>query len=497
MPTRSLRAILGCVALSLGACGGGGGSESGSTPAATVSMTVAVMMVTAIQGEAAPTGNRFVTFNGVTFDEVFTQLSFDGVGVAAVELVRDGDRYAQLNLQFADPATLEPREHRGVVSLRVCHDAACSRVVGGAPLRFETSYIVRSTVPPEPLPDPDPTVRVLPLLDRFELGHDVVDAEYSAFLDAIVMVAARPTSALHVYYPASGISHSVPLSRVPTAVSVAPDGRSAAVGHDGLISYVELERLGEALPPAPVEWAASGHVFDLVLDGRGRAHGIPLLEPRALMSIDIATGTEWLSWVSLYQQPGVLHPSGDYLYLAHLSDIWKIDIRPDEVRKVSDSLEIQQRYLYGKIWFSEDGAFIYTPYFEVYTASEDQDRDQVFVGRYALSFEELGRIESFSHSSETGEIMLVEKALHDFRLLGPCEFAVWAPPCNRRLAIHEADDVHLSRMEVYSIPPIEVGERSYAQKSLFVFHSSNGAHRYMLSRIPGAPGDPHFLSVLR
>lgn len=484
------------VALSLGACGGGSGGGD-SDPTASVMVGDYPMLVMAVQGEAAPVGYRPLSFHGVAADQAFVQLSFSGAGVSAMEFVPDGPDHAHLNIQFADPATLEPWAYNGEVSLRVCHDAACSREVGGKPLRFETSYVVRSTIPPEPQPDPDPTVRVLPLLDRFELGHDVVDAEYSASLDAIVMVSSGPDNALHVYYPASGIRHSVPLSRVPTAVSVAPDGRSAAVGHDSMISFVELERLGDTLPPAPVEWAASGHVFDLVLDGRGRAHAIPLLEPRHLMSIDIATGTERLSWTRVYKQPGVLHPSGDYLYLANESDLWKIDIRPDEVRKVIDSLEISQRHLSGKIWFSEDGSFIYTPYFEVYTASADPDKDQLFIDRYRLSFEDVGRIESLSHSSEAGEIMLVEKAMWDFRLLGACEFAVWAHPCNRRLAIHNDDDVNLSLVEVYSIPPIEIGERTYAQESLFVFHSSNGAHRYMLSRTPGAPADPHFLSVLR
>jgi hypothetical protein len=482
------------VALSLGACGGGGGGGD-SDPTASVMVGDYPMLVMAVQGEAAPVGYRPLSFHGVAADQAFVQLSFSGAGVSAMEFVPTGPGHANLYIQFADPATLEPWSYDGEVSLRVCHDAACSREVGGKPLRFQTTYVVRSTIPPEPQPDPDPSVRVLRLLDRAELGHDVVDAEYSASLDAIVMVSSGPENALHVYYPASGIRHSVPLSRVPTAVSVAPDGRSAAVGHDGMISHVELERLGDTLPPAPVEWAASGHVFDLVLDGRGRAHAIPLLEPRELMSIDVATGTERLSQLSFYQQRGALHPSGDYLYLGNETDLWKIDVRPDEVQKVTINWGTYQRILDGKFWFSEDGSFIYTLLFEVYTASADPDKDQLFVDRYRLSFQDVGRIESLSHSSEAGEIMLVEKAMWDFRLLGPCEFAVWAHPCNRRLAIY--DDVNLSLVEVYSIPPIEIGERSYAQESLFVFHSSNGAHRYMLSRTPGAPADPHFLSVLR
>src|SRR4051794_35147414 len=64
-------------------------------------------------------------------------------------------------------------------------------------------------------------------------------AEFSSGLDRIIMVSANP-SQLHIFDPASGTDKKVDLSKVPISLSVSPDGTHAAVGHDLLVSYVNL-----------------------------------------------------------------------------------------------------------------------------------------------------------------------------------------------------------------------------------------------------------------
>lgn len=487
--SRNTRIILALVALSLGACGGSG---SGSDEPATAYFVSSRIMLTGIQGEPPPSYSAQVMFDGVPADQVFVELSFSGEGVAEMEFIAWNATYATVEIRFTDPADLDPWEHKGIVGIRACHDAACSRPLYNMPRYLNTSYIVRASAPPEPDPDPDPTLGVLPVLDRVELGHDVVDAEYSAALEAIVMVSMQPENALHVLYPATGVTHSVPLSRTPVAVSVAPDGRTAAVGHDGLVSHVGLEALGDALPPAPVELALSAKVFDLVLDGRGRVHVIPEAGLRRFISIDLATGTEYLG-ATRWEGSARLHPSGDFIYVADngfSSDLEKWDIRSGMAEFVDDSPYHGQYSTCGDVWPSEDGLVLYTRCRVVFRASADPARDMTFAGVFNDSFEGWGRFEALSHSSELGEIMVV-----DVEVRPDCEFSVWAPPCHRRLGIYE--DGFLNRIEQYWIPPLSVGGRSYAQEILFVFHSSNGAHRYLLSRLPGVPADPHYLSVLR
>ena len=71
------------------------------------------------------------------------------------------------------------------------------------------------------------------------LSYTPVGAEYSAALDRIIMVSANPNQ-LHIYDPATQAELQVGLPKPPLTLSVSPDGMYAAVGHDALVSYVNL-----------------------------------------------------------------------------------------------------------------------------------------------------------------------------------------------------------------------------------------------------------------
>jgi hypothetical protein len=151
----------------------------------------------------------------------------------------------ELGVDFADPSQIGAGEHDGDIAVHVCYDAQCRRDVGGSPITIAATYTVTNDAITEPGLDP------VPYLSRAELTHDVIDAEYSAALEAIVMVSGQPANALYVYYPASGIERELLLDKAPTCVSVAPDGLKAAVGHDALITYVDLASVGLPGAPAP------------------------------------------------------------------------------------------------------------------------------------------------------------------------------------------------------------------------------------------------------
>src|SRR5689334_1462199 len=71
------------------------------------------------------------------------------------------------------------------------------------------------------------------------LAYRPVDAGFSASLDRIVLISANP-NALHIYDPVSQNDVKVSLAQPPLSLSISPDGLHAAVGHDALISYVNL-----------------------------------------------------------------------------------------------------------------------------------------------------------------------------------------------------------------------------------------------------------------
>lgn len=64
-------------------------------------------------------------------------------------------------------------------------------------------------------------------------------ADYSNSLDRIIMVSSGP-NLLHIFNPATQSGTTVSLPAAPNGISISPDGRFAAVGHNNLISYVNL-----------------------------------------------------------------------------------------------------------------------------------------------------------------------------------------------------------------------------------------------------------------
>src|SRR5580700_274736 len=91
------------------------------------------------------------------------------------------------------------------------------------------------------------------------LPYNPVTAEYSSALDRIIFIAANPNQ-LHIFDPITNTEVAVNLPEPPLSLSVSLDGQHAAVGHNALISYVNLSAayLEQTL-------AATSNVTSLVL----------------------------------------------------------------------------------------------------------------------------------------------------------------------------------------------------------------------------------------
>ena len=113
----------------------------------------------------------------------------------------------------------------------------------GSPFSVSSTFTVGTV--------PEPGVTPLDVASRVALPHDVIDAEFSKTLNRIVMVGNYPANALYLYDPASGTEQQQALSAIPIAVSISPDGLTAAVGHDATITVVDLTMVGQPGAPAP------------------------------------------------------------------------------------------------------------------------------------------------------------------------------------------------------------------------------------------------------
>ncbi len=215
------------------------------------------------------------------------------------------------------------------------------------------------------------------------LGYDVIDAEYSDALDRLIMVSASPNR-LHIYNPEVGTEQTVDLSAIPTSVSVSPNGKYAAVGHNQSISYVNLSAatLDKTLNVAT-------DVGDIVLAGNGYVHAFPKeAEEGAIVrihSVSIATGTDTEHSGITAISGGiraVLHPSGESMYGVRTSQylteaLEKYTISSGVAAYAYDSIYNGEPPLCGNLWLTQDGADIFTACGDVFRTGTTQQNDMI------------------------------------------------------------------------------------------------------------------------
>lgn len=494
----ALRFCLVVACLGGAACSGGGGSSSvgnvvpGGDRAAKVEFEAqAVAASAATDGNSGELLTVGMTVSNMPADGVYAGVEYTRNGIDYADVVPYSDTAAEVQIQLRNSGTLAAGTYSDVVTVVICYDAECDRHVTGSPAQISVTYTV--TAPSGgggggggggtgPTPDTPPA---LPFASSAALPHDVIDAEYSNALDAVVMVSAYPSSALHLYDVSTGTEQSVALNKVPSSVSVSPDGLSAAVGHDALVTVVSLQNLGTPAATAPVLLNVSAPVLDVVLAGNGYVYAFPSEDQWAsIHALEIASNTETLSsYATIYAGTlARLHPSGTAIYGADNglspSDIEKYDISTGPVSSSYDSPYHGDYAMCGNLWFSENGVSIYTACGNVFRSSPVQAQDMVYNGQLDLSTNSTYgyRIVHLSQSAEASEIVLIEEEA--------C-FGGTAEQCRSRVGIYES--LFLNKVATYSLPLADVGGGTYLQKGRFIFHNAAGTQKFLVSQVIGMP----------
>ncbi len=417
--------------------------------------------------------------------------------VSSVVSTQLSSTQVRLTVQTVSPDNLDLGTHDDTLSVQLCYTTACVNYVNAAPLLIPIHYSITplgEVVEPDVTPLTPSHIRSLP--------HDVIDAEYSKALDAIVMVSSYPSNALYVYDINSNTETQLLLAKPPAAVSVGPDGLHAAVGHDALITYVDLTKIGQAGEDPKTILNVSAVVFDIVLDGRGYVHAFPLVNDwLKIHSVEVATNTEKIGAESFFQQEHArLHPTGDYIYGANdgltTDDIEKFDVRTVPTVWLYESPYFGEYSICGDLWFSENGASIYTACGNVFRSSTVKANDMLYAGylkfsnTYNYLYGPKNQILSLSQSDTQKEIAVVESAKYYCILYQPvvCSFT--------HLNLYESD--FLNQTAVYSFAPMEVNGILYGQVGLFVFHSADGSRKFTISKLFDLdnPNTEYFLSEL-
>ena len=284
---------------------------------------------------------------------------------------------------------------------------------------------------------------------------------------------------------------------MPTAVSLSPNGRSAAVGHDALISLVILVP-ASGIPLSAQTLNVSARTGDLVLDGNGFVHVFPLVDQHvSIHTVRTATNTETISsGRTIYANTKArLHPSGSYMYGADNG------LSPSDIEKYSAPATGAVAYQYdspyhgdyamcGNLWFAEDGNTIYTACGNTFSSSTTQSQDMVYRGALSLSSSQYysKSIRWLSHSGETKQIGLIEEDTF-------CKSQSDNSGCKDRISFFESDFLNLTAR--YAMPPRTVNGTAQAQEPLFIFHSSDGSKRYVVARLPNSAATEAYLHLLQ
>ncbi|QDU83965.1 hypothetical protein Pla163_10660 [Planctomycetes bacterium Pla163] len=292
------------------------------------------------------------------------------------------------------------------------------------------------------------------------LRFRVLDAEYSTSLDAIVAVATTPSDQIHIYDPEAEFGIAIDLPVAPNCVSVAPDGLTAVVGHNGWITHVDLAT-GSLLDTFPV----GANVGDVVLGGNGFAYGFPSTGQWVrIHCLDLATGDETLHLGGSVRHGtrARLHPNGTTIYGADNglspSDFEKYDISNGTAQYLYDSPYHGDFGFSGDIWISTDGLRLFARSGNVFRSSSNQSDDMTFNG----SLVSTGGVRFVAHSRVGGQILAL-----------PSSSAM-------------SSELHLYNYEflgfegAVDLPQIQAGPNNFDSDGLFVFVDGSGTTAYVV-----------------
>lgn len=324
------------------------------------------------------------------------------------------------------------------------------------------------------------------------LEFNVVDAEYSFALDKIVIVSSNPNS-LHVFDPVTQIDIALDLSYVPTTVSVGPDGKFAAVGHNEHISYVDLQNV-EVIKILDI----STNVNDVAL-GHGWVYASPFYDGdyTALRAVNIARNEEIqciktssqgipqdIGGVYLVRGNSIykLHPDGQRLYIlarshsfyeAEFIQRWEIIEGIAYYDHESSSYVVNDTKTGGNIWLSKNGERIFTSQGQVFNTSVNHDEDITYIS----NLENIDTISHLTHSEAAERIVAISNLKDEASKIEHRVVSFDYESLRPEKTVNLPDFV----VQIWTDglrPTVE--EKNYAANGRFVFVNDKGTHYYVI-----------------
>jgi hypothetical protein len=313
------------------------------------------------------------------------------------------------------------------------------------------------------------------------LPYNPVTAEYSSALDRIIFIAANPNQ-LHIFDPITNTDVAVNLPEPPLSLSVSLDGQHAAVGHNALISYVNLSAayLEQTL-------AATSNVTSLVL---GNDYVYILTYSGGTAWIQISTGATGA--VGVYSgAAGRLHPSGTAVYTTN--DGSSPDLLTDNNVSTGPPTTSNTGPYWGDypvcggVWFSPDGHRVYTGCAAAFQANpQDTSLGQICCstgtldtsgdGLYWATLSGTSRIHSLTESAALGRVAVI-----------PYSNQSVTPPVNDN-EVFLYNSAFLEPAGIFQVPDFTVNSSNYQAHGQQVFYNQASTALYVVTQVDATSG---------
>ena len=296
------------------------------------------------------------------------------------------------------------------------------------------------------------------------LSYTPVGAEYSAALDRIIMVSANPNQ-LHIYDPATQAELQVGLPKPPLTLSVSPDGMYAAVGHDALVSYVNLAS------------ASMVQTYDVSFTVQAVVPGpswIYVLAP-SVISINIATGaTTATNFGNTGATAGRLDTPRNAIYAGGAGGLLEYDI---STGPITDQFYFNNNLLCGAIWLSPDGSRLYDGCATAFTALSSPTPSAA----YLTTFTGITSVGALAASMALDSVAVVPNGLA-------------YPPANDGV-VTLFDANYLQPVAQFVLPAFTAGGSSVTPHGKWVFFNGASTDLFVLMQGQTSSGAPSGFAV--
>jgi hypothetical protein len=304
---------------------------------------------------------------------------------------------------------------------------------------------------------------------KWGIEGTVKDAEFIRSVNRIIVVTTNPDR-FSIIDPESRTIDMIALHSVPNCVSVNKTGDKAVVGHNGMITYIDIT--GKAIEK---ESLIGCDVLDVVLTSTGWVYAFPVRDQwTRIFCINPLNGesTQHTGNYIYAGTVGKLHPSEKWIYGANNglspSDIEKYNIENGTAVFSYDSPYHGDYPMNGNLWFSENGERIFTRGKTVLRTSADRASDMIYNGSLPCT----NNIATLFHSAVNDKIFFIAYSNNNYERIPASEVLV----CNYSYLTY----LKSYPLEKFILPDNVTGVRYYNSEGHFVFVNSEGTKLYVI-----------------